>query len=388
AVRASARRLQHRRRVVTGVVAAAVTSIALPTGVAVTGALDDNGNGDGPGYAASPTAEPTPQPTPEATQRPADQPAGEVLLTLDGIPRGADPAIDYLNGDQLVLADGRVVQLEKEYQEIAPVEDGWVGLANDEGDLTRELIDSDGNVTDRVPSSWGLATNIDGSQVAFVQVENGEWRIFDVTVDGMEPRTTSNPSNQPQHPVGYVGDGALVYNTGEQQTEVRVFERSAEDYELPAKPRFINASGTSEAAGLVAGMTESRIDGSCSAVVSYQTGAPSFETCDHLLGQFSPDGRYVIGTPAYADGLGPRSLAILDADTGEVVVSFDPPRDSMIYLGDPVWEDDEHVVTTATDGLDSYIVRFGVDGSMESASAKLAVEEYGMPSPVHFAARP
>lgn len=382
AVRASAKRLQRRRQVVTGAVAAAVAGIALPTGVAVTAALNDNGT-DTPGYVTSPTPRPADQPT-----QPTRKPAGEVPLTLDGLPRGVDPRIDYVNGDQLVLADGRVVQLEKEYQEIAPIADGWVGLANDQGNYTREFIDSDGDVTSTLPSSWGLATNVDGSQVAFVQVENGEWRIFDVTVDGMDPRTTFNTSNQPQRPVGYVGDGALVYNAGEEQTEVRVFERSAEDYELPARPRLLTASGTSEAAGLVAGMTESRIDGSCSAVVSYETGAPTFETCDHSLGQFSPDGRYVIGTDAYGDGGGPRSLAVLDASSGEIVVSFDPPRDSMLYLGDLVWEDDEHVVTTVTDGLDSYIVRFGVDGSMEIASEKMKAAEYDIPSSVRFAARP
>lgn len=385
AVRASAKRLQRRRRVVTGAVAAAVTSIALPTGIAVTTALDDNSTGNGPGFAASPSGKPTPEPT----RRPADQPRGEVPLTLGGLPRGEDPGIDYVDGDQLVLADGRVVRLEKEYQEIAPIEDGWVGLASVEGNFSRDFIAPDGQVTSTLPSSWGLATNVDGSQVAFVQVENGEWRIFDVTVDGMEPRTTSNPSNQPQRPVGYVGDGALVYNAGEgEQTQVRVFERSAEDYELPAQPRLITASGTSEAEGLVSGMTESRIDGSCSAVVDYTTGAPTFETCEHALGQFSPDGRHVIGTDAYGDGAGPRSLAILDALTGEVVVSFEQPRDGMLYLGDLVWEDDEHVVTTVTDGLESYIVRFGVDGSTERASEKITAEEYNLPSPIHFAARP
>lgn len=41
AVRGSARRVQRRRRIVTGAVAAAVATVALPTGIAVTAALTD-----------------------------------------------------------------------------------------------------------------------------------------------------------------------------------------------------------------------------------------------------------------------------------------------------------------------------------------------------------
>lgn len=149
-------------------------------------------------------------------------------------------------------------------------------------------------------------TNLDGSRVAYTQVENGEWNVFDVLVDTMDPRSPYNPDNERVQAVGYAGDGVLVYNAGEgEDVEVRVFEPSADDYEVAAEPRLMGASAASEATGLVAGLTESRVDGSCWAAVRYDTGASVFEACDHSLGQFSPDGRHLIGTDAYGDGLAP-----------------------------------------------------------------------------------
>jgi hypothetical protein len=377
-VRSTAGRIRRRRTMVRGAVAALVAAVVVPSGLAVTDMLSTTGGPDEkPSFAASPPATGGPRPD------------GPVALTLQGLPRGEDAGVAYVYGEELRLPDGRVVRLEKAYQEIAAVGEGWVGLASRGGTLTRDLIDGQGNVTGSLPTTGGLATDLDGSQVAWTQIENGQVNLFDVTSDGMEPRSPANQANRPMTPVGYAGDGVLVYTVGaEQQREVRVFEPSAADYEIPARPRLIDARGASETEGLVSGMTESRVDGSCWAVVSFKTGDQAFETCDHALGSFSRDGRYVIGTDAYGDSVGHRSLAVLDAHTGGVVVQFQQPRNGQMYLGDPVWEDDQHVLAPVTDGLETQVVRFGVDGTMEVASDAVTADEYFMPPPIRLATQP
>lgn len=381
AVRQSAKRIQRRRQVVTGGIAALVASIALPTGVAVNSALDDPGRPDRqPTFATSPT-QATPSEAPTA-------PAGPVRLTLDGLERGANAGLDYLLGAELVRADGTRVQLQREYMQIAPFDGGWVALWQEDGNYTRDFLDADGRVTSSLPSVSGLAVNLDGDRVAFSQVENGEQQLFDSL--GSDPRTVSDPAGRLVFPVGYAGDGVLVYQTEGDPGQVYVYDERSEVYEVPANPRLIGARGTSEAQGLIAGQLSYNDDGtSCWTVVSYKTGNQLFgKNCEWTLERFSPDGRYVIGTPSDGDGGGSRGLAILSAQTGEVLTEFEQGRNGQLFLGDPVWEDDAHVLATVVDGLESQVVRFGLDGSMEIASETVTNEDYFLPSPIRFAAQP
>lgn len=379
-VRRSAKRMQRRRHVVTGSIAAVVASIALPTGVAVNSALDGPDRPDRqPTFATSPT---------QASPSEAPTPAGPVTLTLDGLERGRIAGVDYLLGAELRRGDGTRVDLAREYQEIAPFDGGWVALWQADGNYTRDFLDADGTVTSSLPSVSGLAVSLDGDRVAFSQVENGEQQLFDSLGD--DPRTVSDPAGRLVLPVGYAGEGVLVYRTEGDPGQVYVYDERSEVFEVPADPRLIAARGTSEAAGLVAGQLSYNDDGtSCWAVVSYKTGDQLFEqTCEWALERFSPDGRFVIGTPSDGDGLGPRSFAILSAQTGEVLTEFEQGPDGQLFLGDLVWEDDEHVLAPVVDGLESQVVRFGLDGTMEVASETVTGEEYEMPSPIRFAAQP
>lgn len=378
AVRQSARKIRRRRQIVTGAVAAVFASVALPTGIAVTNGLT---NADGPvappHVATSPTHD-----------SPAPRPDGTVRLRLDGLERGADAKLTHLVRSSLHLADGRVLQLEKEYQEIAPHGDGWVALApDDRGGFTRDLLEANGAVTSSMPSAYGLAVSLDGSQVAYSEVQDGQQRLLDAAA--LDARTVDARRGQELHPVGYAGPGVLVYLTGGTDQRVFVLDETSKTHEIPAGPPLVGASATAEAEGLVAGMLQSMPGGgSCWAVVSYRTGNQLFNTCDFKLGKFSHDAKHVIGTAADTDGAGPRGLAVLDAHDGGVVVDFEQPRNGQLILGDPVWEDDEHVLATVTDGLDSKVVRFGLDGSMEVASETVQGDDYYLPSPIRFAAQP
>jgi hypothetical protein len=92
-----------------------------------------------------------------------------------------------------------------------------------------------------------------------------------------------------------------------------------------------------------------------------------WETCDHQLGAFSPDGKYVVGLAPYFDGPGSPSLAILDASTGEPIVDFVSGRTarSAAQVADVVWEDSTTLLATVTQGADQYVVRATIDGRVE-----------------------
>ena len=68
-------------------------------------------------------------------------------------------------------------------------------------------------------------------------------------------------------------------------------------------------------------------------------------SCDHGYGALTPDGRLLLGGPAYSDGLGDRELAILDAGTGEVLAEWLASGDDT-WVGDAVWESDDTVLAT------------------------------------------
>ena len=384
AVKARAGGIRRRRSIVSGVVAAAVLAVAVPAGISVTHTLNQ------------PQFGPAQQPTRPSSPSPSPRHAGSVRRSFDQLSRGADSAISYLRGKTLVLADGQTVRLEKEYQEIAPLGSGWVALAQQDGNYTRDILDSTGRVTDSMgqalatlPSTFGLAVDVDGSRVAWTEMDNGRWNVVEVTADGRDRRSPANPQNHEVRAVGYVAHDALVYNSHDRRghIEARVLEPSGRDVEVPAKPRLWGAVSTSQARGLVAGQEVA--DGSaCWLVVAYETGETAFRTCDFGLDSFSPDGRFIIGNSAETDGAGARDLAVLDARTGDVVVRFEQPRDGQMYLGQAVWEDDDHVLAPLTDGLETEVVRFGLDGSMETASGVVKSPDYFLPSPIRFSAQP
>jgi hypothetical protein len=102
-----------------------------------------------------------------------------------------------------------------------------------------------------------------------------------------------------------------------------------------------------------------------------------WETCDHALGAFSPDGRYVLASDAYQSGAGPASVRVLDAATGAEVARFDPERGQQVLLQRVVWESDDAFLAVASQGSDVTLVRFGVDGSLEEVTDRVKGDAYG-----------
>ncbi|CUR61016.1 exported hypothetical protein [metagenome] len=116
------------------------------------------------------------------------------------------------------------------------------------------------------------------------------------------------------------------------------------------------------------GITSSSDFGSCSAMM--RSWRVKWRTCDNQLSDIAPDNGHVLGTPAYADGFGPKVLDVLATADGSVARTFTYARNehSATYF-DEVWEDAEHVLVVTYQDGEWAVVRLGVDGSMEYAVA-------------------
>ncbi|WP_374457266.1 hypothetical protein [Nocardioides sp.] len=119
------------------------------------------------------------------------------------------------------------------------------------------------------------------------------------------------------------------------------------------------------------GITSLSDFGSCSAMM--RSWRVKWRTCDNQLSDVAPDNDHVLGTPAYADGFGPKVLDILATADGTVARTFTYARNghSATYF-DEVWEDAEHVLVVTWQDDEWAVVRLGTDGSMEYAVAPRA----------------
>ena len=90
--------------------------------------------------------------------------------------------------------------------------------------------------------------------------------------------------------------------------------------------------------------------------------------------EIAPDGQHTVAFDSYFDGLGPRSLYLLDGD-GEEVASF--TSDSVV--SGVTWADSEHAVATTYQDGQWRIVSLGVDGELKTLETTEAGNELNAP---------
>lgn len=353
-VRRRAGRIQLRRRVAAGAAVAAVLAIAVPFGLSTTGPSQRSD-------------------VPPATQPPAPTVTGTVRID----PRSAEvvdstsvPLVD-VDAPSVITPDGTTT-LPGPFSTVTPYLDGWVGVAMDEGTGTLQFLDADLAVEDVGSSTGGLVVSPDGRRIAWSEYTGSQWQV--VMADpagGMEWVYTTFPPAPQDHfvvPVGFVSEGEVVVrqyaNTGPTKTYVAGGSTPIE------VPGLLQADAASPATGVVAGFTEFNPDGSCSGLVDglARTGALIWDTCRYRLGPFSPDGAHVVGTDPQTDGNGSPTLAVLDAATGEAVVDFKVAAGRRQVAGiysQMAWEDADTLVVRVMSGEDYFIVRLGLDGSVQ-----------------------
>lgn len=371
-VKGRARGIRRRRRTVGGLAAAAVLlAVGVPVGIGATGGLDRGQElmpvDQGPSVTETPTPEPAPTPGPDGTFR----------LTLDGLEVGAAPTAPYVLVDQreLVTPD-RTVDLPDGLVQVTPFRGGWLAIAERRtgaGGMELRFMDQDFRVSRTVDTGPTFAVSDDRSRVTYTEREGDTtWLVVASTTTDEETRHELTGTGDLQ-PVGFVGDEDVVFQTTAGERQDPAVATPGESSPISG---ILNVRGTSEATGLVSGLTQWSPTGSCSAVADPMTGEQAWETCDWLLDAFSPDGRYVVGYPTYYDGPGPSSMAILDAATGDVVTRFNPGRIRQVTgVSQAVWEDDDSVLVMLTQGNKMGMVRADVDGRLETVTDTLPVTD-------------
>jgi hypothetical protein len=361
-VRQRARRIQRRRTMAAGAAVAAVLAIAVPVGLTLTGPAQRSE-------------------VPPATQSP--KVTGPVRID----PRSADvgdtpagvPIVD-VTGPTLAAGSAEL-DLPKPYEQMTRYLDGWVAVANDQGVRTVEFLDENLRVTDFASGSSSLTVAADGSRIAYAVYDGNHWSVIDLdTAGARQERWTSlppGPEEEAVQTVGFASDTEVVADRVDADGTTTTFLADGQGTKaLPGE--FVRAVSASPVTGMVAGLTS--VDGaeSCSAVALGRAvdATPAWETCDHQLGAFSPDGTHIVAFADVPDGPSP-TVTILDATTGEPVVDFEVTgaRNRVVGVAPEVaWEDDDTLLATYVDGDQQWVVRLGLDGSVERVAGPVTAD--------------
>jgi hypothetical protein len=362
-VQGKARAIRRRRTALaTGVAAAAVLAVMVPVSLAL------NEPGSNRPAPAAPTSTEAVEPTPN--------PDGTFPLTLD-VPAGDVPTTGYLDfrDKQLVTPDG-TIDLPGHFLQIAPYDGGWVGIRG--GDYPPAghqvvVLDADLQEVSAVSSNTSMAISADGSRVAWVEARGngGDWTVVNAPADGGEPiRVPTSANTQVE---GFLAAETVATSHFDEATGETFYGQAGPDgeFDAVALDGYQRVDGISEVTGLVAGQTKYRADSTCSEIRNTDTQQTRLvlETCDHQLGAFSPDGRWLIGYASYFD-LGSPTLAILDAATGDPVVEFvsSPKRAEAAIVHAAAWEDDDTVVAVVEQGGEQAVLRLDADGAATRVS--------------------
>ena len=351
-VKGRAGRIRRNRRIAAGVGVAAAVAIIAPVAMFVAQGLDGA------------ERELDPAPSPDAPVEIA-----RTTLTLDGLDRGDAPGVEYFTPDGVVLPEGGLQELDASYQALVPSEadDGWIAVEPDRQGI--RYFSEDFEPRGGSSKTDGFATTPDRSWVTWSAPEPGGQTLLVRSTTAMKPGTAWDfPEFPAVMPVGFLAEDRVVFQTVDQQdgsVDAGIAEPDGSVTELPG---VVGVATASPANGLIAVQTRTNKDASgCFGVVDpdVSTGNPVWETCDHSLGAFSPDGRYVMASSPYGDGFGLTTLDVLDAETGEMVARFTQAGNTRIDLVMPVWESDGTIVAVAAEGETQTMVRLGVDGTLE-----------------------
>lgn len=373
AVRSTAGRMRRRRNAVSGVIAALVAAVVVPSGLAVTHGLTTAEDPDEKqSFAASPSVQPTAE--------------GPVTLSLQGLPRGEDPSQSYLwwPDKELVTPEGRLALPVNLQSAVPDGSDGWVGLGYDSRGSEVFSMDADLQVQGRERSNQRMVVSPDGLFVSYVETEEP----YAQQLVSRPLRRDEHPEDEPMswgfdterpvvEPVGFAGLHQVVYETND-GGRVEVWLAAVE----PEHTRLTALRTASDASldGLVAGTTRSNPDGSvCSGVMdtAQSTTEVLWESCDYSLVSFSPDGRYVLAGAPYQSGQGMTGLSVLDARTGRPVADFTQERDGQLAIVQTAWESEDTLLAIVVDGSTWSMLRIGVTGTVEEAVDEVSSDPFG-----------
>lgn len=328
-VKGTARGIQRRRRIATGLAAAAVVATVVP------GALLIAGTGPAPD---------APVDDPDVVEVAYGQ---RILLDLRELPAGDAAESPVLVDGDLVLPDGTVVEgpdtMGGGIADVVPLGDTWA-MAYDPGrggeyDIvrvdTREQLQS----PDTLAQSR-LAHDPATGRVAWAEFGGGQLPTI-VVVDetGQElwrAEVAEGQAFEIVEPLGFDGEDVVYRFGGDPRTAEarRVGPDGVQRTITDGTPTSLSPAGDAMV------VNEQRRDGTtCSAVVATDDGAPLWpQACDFSLGTFSPDGRFVSTGISELSGPDAAATGVVDARTGELVATYAYADGAQSITGGARWE--------------------------------------------------
>ena len=379
-VQGRARGIRRRRYAASGLAAAAVLAVTVLLGLAAGDRLDRTSTGpvDRPSEGRSVIEGVDPTPHADLDPTPAPELPRRVALTSETAIVGSPPQLPYLTGSELVLPDGAVVTVDGSYDVLLPLGDGFV-VGGDAGNGERfaALLDASGREVWSEPSAGGPVPSPSGRLAAYGRVDG---TTLVVGEDGeRQELTTTRPE---EFEVAAVFDLAGSCEGDDPQGGCTVYSNSRLDWEsVRQSPGEVTRGGVTRRGEVVDDLTghveavspdhhlarsvsADGTGGLCSSVDD-PDGRRLWETCDRQLGQFAPDGRFVLGYPL-EDGRGPRSVALLDARDGTVLREYAAQGRSDVFVRQAVWDADGSVLATVWDTDHWAVLRMTVEGVLSS----------------------
>ena len=258
---------------------------------------------------------------------------------------------------------------------------GWLAVQESNRGNRLVRIDAGGAVTSDKPGGVRIVTSADGTQLAWVEDGVLHRGLASGHSEGEDTQTV--PKGYDAQVAGFAAAGSVVYtltgtsdeNAGDQTVHVTDF---TDDRTVPG---LVHARSSNDEAGLVAGTT--RFDWTPAAPASRWSSRPG-SSCGETAAQrrHAEPGRPVRHRPVLrlrpAVRLRRRSDA-RHARTGQPVVEFAAPRRADgTSFGIVGWEGEEHMLGVAYTYPTGewWLLRFGVDGSVERVAGPVKGVEY------------
>jgi hypothetical protein len=360
AVVSTARGIRRRRRMVGAVAAAAAVVVVVVPSAVVVGRDEATG------------------PLPSDDLPTTTTTSSAEFVRLSGLPRGERPRIAYMDGSAYVSAEGvRTTIPLDEVDNATPYRGGFlVAVVGSDLGPRVVLLDNEMHEVWRRCGQGGFAVSADRLSTAYVTGPCDE-PLLTVHLGGTSGMGGVEQTEQlPREiavPVGVL-DGAVVTSALPDQGGW-ITDFSGESRRIPA---LEYVGGVSQASRLVSGQLEGR--SWAGAIVDVDSGDVLWEAQGWFLANFSPDGTKVIGVQSDRGAL--TAWGVFDAQSGEREHQADVPADWEV--NGVAWEDDQHLLLSATQDSTSAIVRSDLDGGLELATE---VEPHPAAGNV-FAARP
>jgi hypothetical protein len=313
-------------------------------------------------------------PSPTAAEKQAD-----IVIDVADLEKGAAPKIGWRQ--DLTLHDGdRTVRLTgDELADVAVLGNRIITRGpSSSGDTEVQVRDSKGAITDRYPNPLSrLVTNSKRTIVAWIAEDNTPKVLQAGHRDPLDLPGVSKKKGDQGDAVAVLGNdcfhdaeevegaGCSVFFTLTSQDKRAPFAASNHGFVQEADTTITDLLDVSDDQALI-GIVDRSAAKLCN---RYESEAKSYETCDHVLSEFSPDGRSILGySSEITEGPALDAINLLDAATGETRLTARSPAGSAT-IWETAWEDDEHVLAIVNQDETTWaIVRVGLDGKAELAA--------------------